>query len=1456
MFSSKKPLILALVAAFVTMFGCAEERDPRSYVQPHVMSKADFDGEWYYIPTVVDVPYSTTVTFIGETSMDVAIIYWDIQEKHIFARLAYDRIDGAETGTHEVWEGEIIGAWSISHFDIIRDYNATTGEEINVIRESTERPWYDREFIRIDWTKNLATNWSLFWPHYTKIDTVGFSQTDPSSEYYPKYVRDAEGALNYIGITDKVVMAPEMRNIDWDFYGLTQIPDCFFYGTTTSCNASTIIMRHAFWKKNPDNEYEVRKYEQTEMDRFGYFLTNVITYNRQYGQLIQEMRQYANRWNFYEESFQKADSATIAELYADDVNHTEVDGELFQCPGAGEPCRYLDDNTKVYIMGFVATSTADIPSDDKDAVHCPGGDAPCFFKDDGMTYVYKDTNWTDDAEHAQPVPLRYTERTMRPMIYYLNKTFPDDLWGLTESGEKTAEPAEGTAIRRTIDEWARAHNIWLDELGVQRNNLASVMVCPYVPKDTADADLPYAYGSNNTIRCERDIRRGDFRWPQINWVHEAQQSSPLGYGPPLPDPRTGESISVVANIYGEALDGYAAYQRDMVRALTDDSFPWSDYLTGDLQASWAKLFKHGTGQKDGKYVMPSKKMNWQRTGKTFSQDRIKRLFNNMDTSWAAGLAPEAPLDTKNGSKAFRQSLQKRIKALSTTGAYGDGTGVYTGYSKLNLLRDSVLEDRLMSTEMMLFAGNTIQEAGLSPLNTDPSLLAYGSEVRAKVSPLTTLNLRYIRAKDDLKALHRKNTVLYADVPFFDQFAYGAAKSMVDTYCGGTWDGDYGECAQKIYDVVRDETFYGVTIHEMGHNMGLRHNFKGTYDAMNFFDPYWTIRGQDGTMGPRTSDKITDYEIENRINDYAYTSIMDYNGNWNGDWMGLGKYDIAAINYAYGGLRQVFNTASNYPGIAAMQEFSEWSYPSPLKLYYTGAEAIHYTAFPSYADLSDGNRAWVPNAWIVTREMMGSDIKMTDAELDGGTGRFMVPFMFCSDEFRNLALGCNLFDQGADLYEITEYVIDMYERNYLLNNFSRGSYTWGWDEGYYQSRIVSRYFDLLQNHVQYYMLWLGIFYDNFQVLYGRKGIEDFFSDDVNGWGGWTMAVADIFSTFIRVLTMPQPGWFQQVTDDRGVDYYKFSTEDQTYCDGTGVGTECAFQVPLITGKFIDDSYDYDWGYEWYLKILRRGQFYDRPLAIQIIAEATNNWLGRDTQEDFRKYTMNFARIYPEQIAAVFAGIQDDNFSVIAPRVCRIDGTEPFVSHPYAADLRTSVAGRDQQCVQDMTDAEMPTPVVADAAYIDPNNTFSIQLYGATMGMALFPMNYSQSFIDRSRIYVKGNGEGIDWSHVDPADQVEFIDPFSNKVFVALKYPEVSIGGQMVDPSIGARMLDVANARLVIYNDAQAAYIAAGGDPDLAETEYNDFKAAERSLVNFIDNLEMVRGLTRTFEFAEFSAPSSK
>ena len=44
-----------------------------------------------------------------------------------------------------------------SHFDVKREYNAGTGEQTNVISENTtDRPWDQRQYMRVEWATNLA----------------------------------------------------------------------------------------------------------------------------------------------------------------------------------------------------------------------------------------------------------------------------------------------------------------------------------------------------------------------------------------------------------------------------------------------------------------------------------------------------------------------------------------------------------------------------------------------------------------------------------------------------------------------------------------------------------------------------------------------------------------------------------------------------------------------------------------------------------------------------------------------------------------------------------------------------------------------------------------------------------------------------------------------------------------------------------------------------------------------------------------------------------------------------------------------------------------------------------------------------------------------------------------------------------------------------------------------------
>src|SRR5262249_22491072 len=148
------------VAAFGAAQGCAEERDPINRVQAGAVPKSIFvrpDGKgqylddsdsWYFRATITDVPAAQNMAFIGAAG-DMYRIKWKIDETVL---IAY-REDPDILGTTED-KGGVIAAFPIlSHFDIKHAYNANTGEELNLIEENTtDRPWAQREYIRVDWS--------------------------------------------------------------------------------------------------------------------------------------------------------------------------------------------------------------------------------------------------------------------------------------------------------------------------------------------------------------------------------------------------------------------------------------------------------------------------------------------------------------------------------------------------------------------------------------------------------------------------------------------------------------------------------------------------------------------------------------------------------------------------------------------------------------------------------------------------------------------------------------------------------------------------------------------------------------------------------------------------------------------------------------------------------------------------------------------------------------------------------------------------------------------------------------------------------------------------------------------------------------------------------------------------------------------------------------------------------
>ena len=123
--------------------------------------------------------------------------------------------------------------------------------------------------------------------------------------------------------------------------------------------------------------------------------------------------------------------------------------------------------------------------------------------------------------------------------------------------------------------------------------------------------------------------------------------------------------------------------------------------------------------------------------------------------------------------------------------------------------------------------------------------------------------------------------------FIDDSVIGQALSMRE---------EDGWTPDLVYTTLREQIFRGVALHEIGHTVGMTHNFEGSNDALNYQDEFWDIR--------HNHDEA-DWNRQ-RLPEYRYSTIMDYGSRFNSDTKGLGKYDHAAIKFCYGHSTELFS----------------------------------------------------------------------------------------------------------------------------------------------------------------------------------------------------------------------------------------------------------------------------------------------------------------------------------------------------------------------------------------------------------------------------------------------------------------------------------------------------------------------------------------------------------------------
>lgn len=900
-------------------------------------------------------------------------------------------------------------------------------------------------------------------------------------------------------------------------------------------------------------------------------------------------------------------------------------------------------------------------------------------------------------------------------------------------------------------------------------------------------------------------RNGDLRYNFIYWVHDPQLTGPLGYGPSSAHPETGRIVSAAAYVYGAGVDRQAEMAKQMVDLLNGDVAE-EDLVTGDFIRD---AVRGGLKPIDPRALERFSGLSGEALERELLGDGAFERLKQAQAVGVEAFRPAAP--------GYEEAQLRKIV----------GTPLESMLVPEEWARDAQRPDSLRSSFLKLKAQAQAQATG-QPLPDDG------------LGHLSVINWGTAGALNEMNQLEQmaseKSLWLRS---FSDPALVGLAREAAEA----GWKGD------ELFRKLRERVFRAVMLHELGHTMGLRHNFAGSADALNFHDEYWdqrikTIEPYEqflttpgapvldawmatkcAIIGPSAQTGVDntaacEEQQNNKMSEYQYSTIMDYGGRVNSDFQGLGRYDHAALASGYADLVEVFDetvmadlqrtSATLTQQLSrtidvrqALLEANEIKNPVlyqglDVSMIYQGAgiggKVSNYEHFPLILGGVENLRA---RKFLPRSEYNPNPEDLPPAER--ALQPVKVPYLACYDEFVDSVESCHRWDFGADAYEIVANGLQRYKEYYVFNNFQRDRI--GFDSFEVLQRTVNRYFMPLVNMYQHWYWGAAVTgLNNQQFPRGIMGL---------------LASTESFNTLWNVLATPEYG-AHQLNPDTGV--YQPTGADAcpevveelpVLADGAVVGGNT---TPLMMPECVNVSRGvgrslfsrYNTGvYDIYRRVLESGHFYEQIGALIALTSSNASVVGfgSDVSADFRSFLIPFNLLFQEETTKLFS-------SVFAGK-----------NQEYALQIGRDATGSSFVNTRSVFGPTMPPA----SPIITPGRTFTTQLQSLVWGMAFLKTGFDVSFVQRGQISLKGSGEQRDTPPLEGYELVEATNPETGVVYVAYRSQDVQAG-----PWFGADLLKQAND-----------LIAEANDPN------NPNPPSAAQINRAFENIEITRGLYQIF-----------